>query len=248
MKSIFIFLIFSFAFEVIVAQSNCTDSEAQGLRKCWTDYLNNFGYNYIPSNDNYIQKDISYLSANGPAGFNKQCEWVKARNACEQPYLADCGDAAGYSMALNDTAVDAGKYIAADAVELWECTDGYNLSMNNFYCIISVDSNHFLDIEFCQLKLAADLLNATDCKPATSYVECIMGVYKKYCGDQGSIFGCYWGGIPMQIAFPACDAALPSCGDSSKEVDPFHNPSAKKIDETRRFYRGKQLHRFKKLM
>lgn len=144
MKFILFVLLSSLLIQTSLAQSNCTASEAQGLQKCWMDYLGNFGYKTVPPTNEYVKEDINYLSANGPAGFQKQCDWVKTRHSCEQPYLADCVNPSGISIALGISEIEATQYMDAEAVEYWECTDGYN---REFSCKIIYSTTVFSNYE-----------------------------------------------------------------------------------------------------
>uniref|UniRef100_A0AC34RPY1 Triokinase/FMN cyclase n=1 Tax=Panagrolaimus sp. JU765 TaxID=591449 RepID=A0AC34RPY1_9BILA len=129
------------------ASSDCTDSEAQNVKKCWLDYLANFGFDSVPPNEAYLEADVKFLYNNGPSGFYTQCDRVSKRNSCEAPFRKDCENTVGFMKSLNVSVSEATTYLVTDAIELWECTDGYNLTLSNYYCILQVDGVHFDQIK-----------------------------------------------------------------------------------------------------
>ncbi|KAE9548272.1 hypothetical protein FO519_008520 [Halicephalobus sp. NKZ332] len=191
----------------------CTSDEISGMNTCWMSYFGNFGYTSIPDFHDYMNKYVGYLNAQGPKGLASVCTWIKQKDSCEAPYKADCMNPTGYSQIFKDD-TQGDSYYTAEAINVWECGTGYNLTLDHFYCKLSVHLQHADELRACETTFFNEINQGLNCTYATEFVNCMQKIYLKYCGAASARFACAFSEVAMEVNLPMCNSSLPDCGTS----------------------------------
>ncbi|KAE9552972.1 hypothetical protein FO519_003809 [Halicephalobus sp. NKZ332] len=206
------FLLICLVSEIFGEEPKCDDTQVSSMRKCWMDYLGHFGYSKVPKFSDYLSRYVEYLNTQGPKGMSFCCSWTMRKEFCESPFKADCGSFESYMKILGVDEVDAERYFATEAVEVWECGDGYNLTMDHFECKLSVHNQHQDELNFCENKLVDEFSRGFNCSYAAEFVSCNQDIYSKYCGTSSVKFVCKCAEIALNATIPECRGSLPPCG------------------------------------
>uniref|UniRef100_A0AC34QUT6 DUF19 domain-containing protein n=1 Tax=Panagrolaimus sp. JU765 TaxID=591449 RepID=A0AC34QUT6_9BILA len=159
-----------------------------------------------------MDKYTNYLFAQGPKAMTQICTWINKKNTCEMPFSADCHNVDSYMKIFNtQDFVEADNFFTTEAINVWECGPGYDMTMDNFYCKLTIHNQHDDELKSCETQVLDNFNHDFNCKYANQYVSCVTNVYQKYCGIAAAKFGCNWAEVAMKVDVPQCNNTLPVC-------------------------------------
>uniref|UniRef100_A0AC34PVW0 VWFD domain-containing protein n=1 Tax=Panagrolaimus sp. JU765 TaxID=591449 RepID=A0AC34PVW0_9BILA len=149
--------------------------------------------------------------------------WVNKRSSCAAPFLPDCHNNAGYKRIFNTSdPVEAGNYFTTESINNWECNDGYNATLDQFYCKLSIHNSHEAELQKCENTVISEFNHGFNCSYTVEYVNCMTKVYLQYCGVAAGRWGCNIAEVAMKADVPMCVASLPACGSTKfEQPDPL---------------------------
>ena len=145
---------------VTVAQnSNCTSDAAAASKQCYLTFLKNFGFSDIPAYQDFLAKWNTMVGAQGIQATRNLCTWFHALDACLIPSIGGCNNTQGYQQILGVSGSDSQEYFMFYAAERFECNEGFNSLMNNYYCFLSVEQHHASEVQQCATNFTQSVQN-----------------------------------------------------------------------------------------
>ncbi|KAE9548900.1 hypothetical protein FO519_007882 [Halicephalobus sp. NKZ332] len=211
-------------FALSVAQNvSCTSDAATASNKCYMTYFKMFGFSQVPAYQDFLGAVRTLEAGQGIQATKDMCGWFNALNSCLTPVIGGCNNTQGYQQILGSDNTNAQEYFMFYSAERFECNEGFNSLMNNYYCFISVQQNHAAEVQECATNFTNSVNdNPFNCSFISDYVTCMTNEYQQYCGTSGAGFVCTVSTIEMDAVIPSCTGTTPKCPNYNK-LNSFHN-------------------------
>jgi len=223
---IFFFVLISAA---ATQNPNCTPDAAAASKQCYLTFLQNFGFSDIPAYDDFQTALHTTLYSLGGQGIQSMCNWFQTLDSCLIPVIGGCNNTVGCQKILGVDTKNGEEYIMFYALQKFQCNEGYNFLMNNYYCLESVEQHHDDEVQVCKDNLTQSIQNNSfNCSYMADFINCITNLYQKYCGTPAGGYICTSLSRQIETAMPDCTGTTPQCASYNK-VAFFHNLNYKRF-------------------
>uniref|UniRef100_A0A0N4Z4L5 Transmembrane protein n=1 Tax=Parastrongyloides trichosuri TaxID=131310 RepID=A0A0N4Z4L5_PARTI len=194
--------------------ATCDSSDTDIVTNCFNIYFNffNLSTNPFPSFETYQTVLDKYILAKGAVGQAAVCAQKNALSLCLSSLEQECVNFQGLTLIFNLSPESAYHYNMDYYISQYECGPGYNVTINNFFCIESCSNYEFKAEEACAIALVVGGHNAQDCAPYNTYIQCMTKVYSNYCGKTVGNWMCNAQSYGILKDVPQCQSSFTACG------------------------------------
>uniref|UniRef100_A0A914WW08 Uncharacterized protein n=1 Tax=Plectus sambesii TaxID=2011161 RepID=A0A914WW08_9BILA len=184
------------------------------LNQCTQSFFKNFGTSQIPySNETVFEMAFfNFLNVQGVDGWRQIREWMHTLITCT-------GGHHSFEACYNWNFLQTAWNIDVQNAKQWnirllnldyDCGPGYEVMLQNFYCIEGVAAHEGPVIKSCQQTLQNEQNNQPNmtCQHVAEYLTCIERPYVTHCGRDAGGLICYGERIAYNIYFPQCTSQV----------------------------------------
>ncbi|CEF69508.1 Hypothetical protein SRAE_2000415700 [Strongyloides ratti] len=193
--------------------AQCDSSDVAIVQNCFSIYFKFFNLSIkpFPSFETYQNVTEMYLLSKGAIGQAAICGQKNALSLCLSSLENECVNFNGLSMVFRLDPENAYHYNMDYYISQYECGIGYNVTINNFFCIESCSTYEFVAEEKCAEALVGGGHNSSDCSPYNTYIQCMSKVFGNYCGNDVGRWMCNAQTYGILKDVPFCKQTFTSC-------------------------------------
>ncbi|CAI4221639.1 unnamed protein product [Auanema sp. JU1783] len=207
MRSVFGVLVLIVA---AAATTDCNTSQLATIKKCYQTYLAAFNTTFdqdLPEYWVYLHDPrMNWLLKDGvniaqPAVCqlgNNLVQCVAGTRPCMTSHT--------YTQLGAYNGTEANDYQIDLAVTQYQCGAGYNILMQNFYCLESCRSSHQNLLDKCDASMKTNVILHGLCKAAQINADCQANVFSNCCGHNAGVFMCNNVVQGVNALYPECVA------------------------------------------
>ncbi|KAK0407906.1 hypothetical protein QR680_003662 [Steinernema hermaphroditum] len=194
--------------------NDAADCNQTVLHDCYDAYLHHFKLDGkpFPGWNVYASAKYGYVQKQGIKGVKEICSWQHDLEKCLGPNaIENCMNTLIFEQAFNLSLLDAMLDQADFHMAQYQCGEGYEDLLNNFYCMYFVMMNDEDKLMVCEEELVKDVEKGLKCLAFGNYIKCYRQVFDQECGAVAARFVCNSWEKVMDSYTERCHDALPNC-------------------------------------
>uniref|UniRef100_A0A1I7YTS5 Secreted protein n=1 Tax=Steinernema glaseri TaxID=37863 RepID=A0A1I7YTS5_9BILA len=183
------------------------------LRNCYDARLKHFNLtdDPLPPYFYYAHQKSAYIIDNGLSGQKQVCQWQHDLEKCLGASVNSCITFAAWNEAYNVSRIESLLYVNDFHAFQYECGDGYDDLIKNFYCLLFVQVYRQDQLQDCAQKATTCIKQGFNCSCVYDNISCTGSVFSQECGQAASKFVCNLSEAILRPDLPECAASWPQC-------------------------------------